>query len=109
MIEPRFLAEKQVVDKARGWMESENETGSFSMKEKDLRKYHRTLGVILAVFVLVQAGTGLYLTFEYHGFLSTLHFGGGAIGMVYRSLLAFGMIGLVITGLSIYLKRRARG
>jgi len=80
------------------------------MKEKDLRKYHRILGLALAVFVLAQAGTGLYLSFEHHhGFLSTLHFGGGAIGMVYRLLLAFGMIGLVITGLSIYLNRRARG
>ena len=78
------------------------------MKEKDLRKYHRTLGVILAVFVFAQAGTGLYLTFDYHDFLNTLHFGGGVIGMVYRSLLALGMIGLVITGISIYLKRRAK-
>ena len=82
--------------------------GDLLMKEKDLRKYHRTLGIILAIFVFVQAGTGLYLTFEYHGFLSTLHFGGGVIGTVYRSLLALGMIGLVITGLSIYLKRRAK-
>jgi uncharacterized iron-regulated membrane protein len=82
--------------------------GALSMKEKDLRKYHRTIGVILAIFVFVQAGTGLYLTFEFHSSLSTLHFGGGVIGTVYRSLLALGMVGLVITGLSIYLKRRAK-
>ena len=92
----------------RGRVKDENEIGRFAVKEKDLRKYHRTLGVILAVFVFAQAGTGLYLTFEYHGFLSTLHIGGGVIGKVYRSLLAFGMIGLVITGLSIYLKRHLK-
>ena len=141
------------------------------MKEKDLRKYHRILGVVLAVFVLAQAGTGLYLTLkkgiggsEHHGhsftspsisatsvaqanssrsgahrseheddamhhgteydrhsysetsestesqgLLSILHYGGGAIGMVYRLLLALGMIGLVLTGLFIYQKRSARG
>ncbi|MEE4365049.1 MAG: hypothetical protein V2J08_14025 [Desulfotignum sp.] len=32
------------------------------MKEKDLRRYHRITGVVLAVFILVQAGTGLVFT-----------------------------------------------
>jgi len=34
------------------------------MKEKNLRKYHRGLGVVLAIFILAQAGTGLYFTIE---------------------------------------------
>lgn len=34
------------------------------MKEKNLRKYHRIFGVVLAVFIVVQAGTGLYFTLE---------------------------------------------
>lgn len=32
------------------------------MKEKDLRKYHRITGVVLAIFIIVQAGTGLIFT-----------------------------------------------
>lgn len=32
------------------------------MKEKDLRRYHRITGVVLAVFIIVQAGTGLIFT-----------------------------------------------
>lgn len=32
------------------------------MKEKDLRRYHRFTGVVLAVFIIAQAGTGLIFT-----------------------------------------------
>ncbi len=32
------------------------------MKEKDLRRYHRITGIVLAVFIIVQAGTGLVFT-----------------------------------------------
>jgi len=43
-----------------------------------------------------------------HAFLNALHYGGGTIGTVYRTLLSLGIIGLVITGLLIYQKRGAR-
>ncbi len=36
--------------------------GTVPMKEKDLRRYHRITGVVLAVFIIVQAGTGLIFT-----------------------------------------------
>jgi hypothetical protein len=36
--------------------------GVVPMKEKDLRRYHRITGVVLAVFIIVQAGTGLIFT-----------------------------------------------
>lgn len=39
-----------------------NRKGAVPMKEKDLRKYHRITGVVLAVFIIVQAGTGLIFT-----------------------------------------------
>lgn len=32
------------------------------MKEKSLRRYHRITGVVLAVFIIVQAATGLVFT-----------------------------------------------
>lgn len=32
------------------------------MKEKNLRKYHRITGLVLAVFIIVQAATGLVFT-----------------------------------------------
>jgi hypothetical protein len=32
------------------------------MREADLRKWHRTIGIIAALFIILQAGTGLVLT-----------------------------------------------
>ena len=32
------------------------------MKEANLRKWHRGLGIILAFFVILQAGSGLLIT-----------------------------------------------
>ncbi len=117
------------------------------MKEKDLRKYHRITGVVLAIFIIVQAGTGLFFTIgkmlgssgdhehghaalsmsliadvqantnnsvatqtqeESESLLSTLHYGGGMIGNIYRLLLALGIIGQVCGGLYIYKRHRQR-
>jgi hypothetical protein len=33
------------------------------MKEPDLRRWHRNLGIILAAFIILQAGSGLLLSF----------------------------------------------
>lgn len=114
------------------------------MKEKDLRKYHRITGVVLAVFIIAQAGTGLVFTIakmvgssdnhdhaaisvslipeaqangnesedthasESGSLLSTLHYGGGMIGNIYRLLLAVGLIGQTCGGLLIYKHYRER-
>ncbi len=114
------------------------------MKEKDLRKYHRITGVVLAIFIIAQAGTGLVFTVgkmlggsenhdhaalstsliptaqanenesadtdasESGSLLSTLHYGGGMIGNIYRLLLAAGIIGQVCGGLLIYKHYRER-
>ncbi len=43
------------------------------MKEKDLRRYHRITGVVLAVFIIVQAGTGLIFTIGEMGGSSGKH------------------------------------
>jgi hypothetical protein len=47
--------------------------GVVPMKEKDLRRYHRITGVVLAVFVIVQAGTGLVFTIGEMGGSSGKH------------------------------------
>lgn len=114
------------------------------MKEKDLRRYHRITGIVLAVFIIVQAGTGLIFTIgkmagnsgshdhgtagismspvskalasgsesgesEVHeSLLSTVHYGGGMIGNMYRLLLAVALIGQVSGGLWIYIRIRKR-
>ena len=105
------------------------------MKEKDLRKYHRITGMILAVFIIVQAGTGLIFTIgkmtgsssghdhvsraeasssesegseAHESLLSTVHYGGGMIGNIYRLLLAVAVIGQVSGGLLIYKNIRTR-
>jgi succinate dehydrogenase/fumarate reductase cytochrome b subunit len=115
------------------------------MKEKNLRKYHRITGVVLAVFIIVQAGTGLIFTIgkmtgnsgghdhgtagismlpvskalassssessqsdTHESVLSTVHYGGGMIGNIYRLLLAVAIIGQVSGGLWIYIRIRKR-
>ena len=114
------------------------------MKEKNLRKYHRMTGVVLAVFIIVQAGTGLIFTIgkmtgssgghdhgtagisispvskalasssdsgqsdTHESVLSTVHYGGGMIGNIYRVLLAVALIGQVSGGLWIYIRIRKR-
>ena len=32
------------------------------MKESDLRKWHRNLGILLFIFIILQAGSGLFIT-----------------------------------------------
>jgi hypothetical protein len=100
------------------------------MKESDLRKWHRRLGVVLALFVICQAGTGLLLSLEglapdpshadsRHGTsheesawketVESLHYGGGTGGAWYRLTLALGLAGMVGSGGMIFLKIRHRG
>jgi len=102
------------------------------MKEKDLRKWHRTMGLFLALFVVVQAGTGLLITLSEmdishshgheefdsdrsedndwvpEGLFALLHHGGGAVGLVYRVLLGIGITGMALSGSVIYFKTRGR-
>jgi len=91
------------------------------MQEAYLRKWHRRLGIILALFVIIQAGTGLLISLEASlptapagpvaegvEFLEAVHQGGGPIGRVYRVLLGAGLCGMAISGSLIYFKIRAR-
>lgn len=85
------------------------------MNEADLRKWHRTMGITLALFLFLQGATGAMLSLEklldLHellGLLRDLHFGGGLPGQVYRVILGLGLMGMATSGTLIYLKIRAR-
>ncbi len=91
------------------------------MQEPDLRRRHRRLGIILALFIIIQAGTGLLLSLEkflslgmegpaveFMEFLALLHRGGGDLPRLYRVLLGLGLTGMAVSGSLIYFKIRAR-
>jgi len=85
------------------------------MGEAYLRKWHRTMGIILALFLFLQAASGALMALEFalgtpglFGGLTSLHFGGGFWGQIYRILLGLGLMGMAASGALIYLKIRAR-
>jgi len=105
------------------------------MKEKDIRSFHRNLGIILAFFIVIQAGSGLFITIDelsaphshsseqtadqaetghnqnvstVQAFLSLIHHGGGVIAAWYRIFLCIGIVTMALSGAVIYLKIRAR-
>jgi len=85
------------------------------MTEVSWRKWHRTLGIILALFILVQAATGALMALESTlnfpeptKVLSTLHTGGGFFGDLYRIVLGLGITIMAVSGSLIYVKIRGR-
>ncbi len=94
------------------------------MKELNLRKWHRNLGIILTLFIILQAGSGLFLSLgeinkvhsheqpasiagpghheevniKWRDLLAFMHHGGGMVGVAYRALLGLGLLGLAISG-----------
>lgn len=85
------------------------------MEEAYLRKWHRRLGGLLAVFLFVQGFSGFLMALELllgspglTGFLTRLHFGGGPLGHLYRCGLGLGLMGMATSGTLIFLKIRAR-
>ncbi|MEJ2090754.1 MAG: hypothetical protein P8X65_01015 [Syntrophobacterales bacterium] len=85
------------------------------MDETYLRKWHRTMGIILAFFIFLQAASGAMMAFEYAlnaqklpGILTSIHYGGGFLGNIYRIILGLGVMGMAASGTLIFLKIRAR-
>ena len=87
------------------------------MSEAGLRRLHRTLGIIVVVFLAVQVVTGL--SFSLSGmtmpplyrnprWVYALHHGGGALGDIYRLILAVSVLTQGITGVIIFLRARMR-
>jgi len=94
------------------------------MQEATLRRQHRRLGLVLAVFLGLQAASGLCLSLgdllqspgaateqapgDDDKWLEVLHFGGGTVGNAYRALLGGAVLGQIARGGLISLKIRAR-
>ena len=84
-----------------------------TMREADLRKWHRTGGVFLAFFIFLHIITGIVLSVEdllgeYWGGIHDIHGGFGKIGGIYRILLGIGLVWIVISGCIIYMNIRKR-
>ncbi len=104
------------------------------MKEITLRKYHRTIGIILAFFIFLQIGSGVALILDYwigklleknqvssssgtkeeleSSFVKVMDFihfkGGGVAGGIYRVIIGVGMMGLVISGSMVFFMIQTR-
>jgi hypothetical protein len=103
------------------------------VKELQLRKWHRRAGIALALFLFLQAGTGIFLSLEelplskgeahtVQGALvaveplegatwdpaGSLHHGGGVLGALYRLALGGLTLWMASSGVWIYWKIRAR-
>ena len=98
------------------------------MEELKLRNLHRTAGIVLAFFLFLQGGTGLILTFLEMGespeaiaseshegkdsaleeALEFIHKKGGTVGDLYRIIIGGGLLFMVISGTSIFMKIKAR-
>jgi uncharacterized iron-regulated membrane protein len=94
------------------------------MKESDLRRWHRALGIIVAVFLILQAGSGFVLSLNGLSILHTnaheegeslwymslefIHRGGGTPGTIYRLAVGLSMLVMAVSGSVIFFKIRAR-
>ncbi|MGD2125748.1 MAG: hypothetical protein PVG99_06680 [Desulfobacteraceae bacterium] len=104
------------------------------MKEAQLRKWHRRIGITLSLFIILQAGSGLLISLsnlsiphthaqtesvalhERNGegealwdqTLEFIHHGGGGSGTLYRILLGVGLVAMALSGSLIFFKIRAR-
>ena len=84
------------------------------MKEADIRKWHRTVGMILAIFIMLQVISGIILSIEdllgtyWSGIIHDIHEGFSSIGNTYRIILGTGLLWMVITGGVIAMKIHQR-
>ncbi|MFC2165030.1 hypothetical protein ACFLT2_08560 [Acidobacteriota bacterium] len=100
------------------------------MKESTLRKWHRYAGVAITPLVLLQAISGLFLSFEWLTGLHTaagqllseapsyvkfwdwiaigIHYGGGHLGALYHAIIGMGLVWIASSGLLIFFKIRTR-
>lgn len=104
------------------------------MKEATLRKAHRSIGIALALFIVLQAGSGVLLgvgeglvhnhkehpTLQArdHGHgrgepaileaLEFVHKGGGIPGGLYRLIVGAGIVAMAASGSMIFLRTRSR-
>jgi len=112
---------------------NKNSFGGKALKEITLRKWHRLSGIVLSLFIVIQAGTGLTMTFielgksskvhanseyekdsehkhesRFEEALEFIHKKGGIIGNIYRLAVSLGLIGMVGSGALIFFKIQVR-
>ncbi len=87
------------------------------MKNMTLRRWHRRIGLALAPFLLLQAFSGLILTYgvfmrvgsvledeapplrsAWNLLMAKTHFGPGLIGWIYHSVIGIGLLWLIGSG-----------
>lgn len=101
------------------------------MEELDLRKLHRNVGIALAPLIILQGISGIFLSVDwllgYHRrvgeiiredipslivlwdkILVTIHYGFGIPGSPYHIALGIGLIWIVVSGIMIFFRIRAR-
>ena len=104
------------------------------MKESILRRWHRSLGILLALFIILQTGSGFLISLGelsvphshaledthasshgnnegeslWHEGLEFIHHGAGTAGSLYRILIGIGLLWMAVSGSMIFLKIRAR-
>jgi len=98
------------------------------MKQIIIRKWHRRLGILLSLFIILQAGSGLLISLaefesheayaseengsmtekesELHEAMEWIHHGHGNLMNTYRVLLGVGLVAQTIIGLLILKEMR---
>lgn len=81
------------------------------MNEAYLRKWHRRFGIVLALFVFLQAASGFILNSatllsfpQLAAWANWLHRGGGDFGTIYRTLLGLALMAMAVSGSLIFFK-----
>jgi hypothetical protein len=79
------------------------------MNEAYLRKWHRRMGILLALFIFLQATSGIVVNSDsllalpsLAVYANVLHRGGGEFGTLYRTFLGLGLMGMAASGSLIF-------
>ena len=104
------------------------------MKKITLRTWHRRIGIILALFIILQTGSGLLISLgdlspsqshahsepavaaggheeeerPWHEALEFIHHGAGSAGPLYRIIIGIGILWMAISGVLIFFQSRVR-
>ena len=104
------------------------------MKESVLRRWHRSLGILFALFIILQTGSGFLISLGelsvphshthedtnasshgnnegeslWHEGLESIHHGTGTAGSLYRIFIGIGLLWMTVSGSLIFFKIRIR-
>ena len=109
------------------------------MKEQDIRKYHRRIGILLSIFILVQVGSGVFISLSSliekeaiahtdkpttaetsndvmlvdnpsheKSLMAIINHSDGTMQNVLRIIVGLGIVGMVMSGATIFFKSSKR-